>query len=72
MLYLLELFLNAVRITLRSDSGTASNSSFPGYISVSMLRTPLERVKTHEVDDFTELNLDATFLQIGVPRRVVN
>lgn len=67
MVYLLELFLYAVLATTSSESETTSKASGPGFKLISVCSVGPFRT-TYQVDDVAEVNFDATFFEVRVPR----
>jgi hypothetical protein len=71
IVYLLELFLYAVRVTTMSDFGTTSNSSRPGCTERKPDKGP-QTVFPYQIDDLTEVHFDTAVVEVFVIGGVVN
>ena len=71
-MYLLELFLYAVRATTNCELGTTLYASGPGYMPHEDIQKGVLKKKPYQIEDFSKVHLDAAVVEIGIPSRVVD
>jgi hypothetical protein len=67
MVYFEELFLYALRATVRLEFGTTENASGPGYMGMLLGEESLFfEDKTYQIKDLTKVNLHTTIIEVRV------